>query len=406
MLVLCASILLDALDVSMMGVALPSIQADLGLSTRSLQWLVSGYVIGFGGFLLLGGRAADLLGRRKVFLVALAVFLVTSGIGGIANDGSVLIASRFLKGVAAAFTAPAGLSIITTSFAEGPLRNRALAIYTATGGAGFAFGLVLGGVLTEISWRLVFLVPVVIAAATLAGGLRLIPADVRAAVGRRDLDLPGAASITAALLLLVFTVVEAPEQGWGSARTLLSLVGVAALMALFVAIEQRSTSPLVRLGILRSGPLVRANLAAMTFSSAWLSTQFIATLYMQDLRGWSALHTGLAFLPTGVLGEVLVASRVAPLIQRFGLPQVIAFGMALMVLAYGLLLRIGLDSDYWTVLFPTFALVGFGFGFAYGPLNIAATNGISAERTRAGQRHGADLVPVRRGTRARNRLPR
>jgi MFS family permease len=376
MLVLCASILLDALDVSMMGVALPSIQADLGLSTRSLQWLVSGYVIGFGGFLLLGGRAADLLGRRKVFLVALAVFLVTSGIGGIANDGSVLIASRFLKGVAAAFTAPAGLSIITTSFAEGPLRNRALAVYTATGGAGFALGLVVGGVLTEISWRLVFLVPVVIAAATLAGGLRLIPADVRAAVGRRDLDLPGAASITAALLLLVFTVVEAPEQGWGSARTLLSLVGVAALMALFVAIEQRSRSPLVRLGILRSGPLVRANLGAMTFSSAWISTQFIATLYMQDLRGWSALHTGLAFLPTGVLGG-LVASRVAPLIQRFGLPQVIAFGMALMVVAYALLLRIGVDSDYWTVLFPTFALVGFGFGFAYGPLTIAATNGIA-----------------------------
>ena len=146
MLLLCASIFLDALDVSMMGVALPSIQADLGLSTRSLQWLVSGYVIGFGGFLLLGGRAADLLGRRKVFLVALAVFLVTSGIGGIANDGSLLIASRFLKGVAAAFTAPAGLSIITTSFAEGPLRNRALAIYTATGGAGFAFGLVLAAV--------------------------------------------------------------------------------------------------------------------------------------------------------------------------------------------------------------------------------------------------------------------
>jgi MFS family permease len=377
MLVLCASIFLDALDVSMMGVALPSIQADLGMSTRSLQWLVSGYVIGFGGFLLLGGRAADLLGRRKVFLVALAVFLVTSGIGGIANDGSLLIASRFLKGVAAAFTAPAGLSIITTSFAEGPLRNRALAIYTATGGAGFAFGLVLGGVLTEISWRLVFLVPVVIAAATLAGGLRLIPADVRAAVGRRDLDLPGAASITAAIVLLVFTVVEAPEQGWGSARTLLSLVAVAGLMALFVAIEQRSTSPLIRLGILRSGPLVRANLAAMTFSSAWISTQFISTLYMQDLLGWSALHTGLAFLPAGVFG-VLIASRVAPLIQRFGLPQVIAFGMALMVLAYVLLLRIGLDSSYWTVLFPTFALVGFGFGFAYGPLNIAATNGVSA----------------------------
>jgi MFS family permease len=377
MLVLCAAIFLDALDVSMMGVALPSIQADLGLSTSSLQWLVSGYVIGFGGFLLLGGRAADLLGRRRVFLIALAVFLVTSGIGGIASSDSVLIASRFLKGVAAAFTAPAGLSIITTSFAEGAVRNRALAIYTATGGAGFSLGLVIGGVLTEISWRLVFFVPVVVAAAALAGGLRLIPADVRAAVGRRNLDFPGAASITAALLLLVFTVVQAPEQGWGSARTLLSLIGVAALMAAFVAIEQRAKSPLVRLGILRSGPLVRANLAAMTFSAAWLSTQFIATLYMQDLRGWSALQTGVAFLPTGLVGG-LVASRVAPLIQRFGLPQVIAFGFALTVLAYALFLRIGLDSNYWTVLFPTFALVGIAFGFAYGPLNIAATNGISA----------------------------
>jgi MFS family permease len=378
MLVLCAAIFLDALDVSTMGVALPSIQADLGLSTSSLQWLVSGYVLGFGGFLLLGGRAADLLGRRKVFLIALAAFLITSGIGGIANDGSLLIASRFLKGVAAAFTAPAGLSIITTSFAEGPLRNRALAIYTATGGAGFSLGLVFGGVLTEISWRLVFFAPVVIAAATLAGGLRVIPADVRAAVGRRDLDLAGAASITAALLLLVFTVVQAPEQGWGSSRTLLSLIGVAALMAVFVAIEQRSKSPLVRLGILRSGPLVRANLGAMTFSAAWLSTQFIATLYMQDLRGWSAIETGLAFLPTGLVGG-LVAARVAPLIQRFGLPQVIAFGFMLSVVAYALFLRIDVDSSYWTVLFPTFALVGVAFGFAYGPLNIAATNGISAD---------------------------
>jgi MFS family permease len=378
MVVLCAAILLDALDVSMMGVALPSIQADLGLSTSSLQWLVSAYVIGFGGFLLLGGRAADLLGRRKVFLIALGVFTIASAIGGIASSGELLIASRFLKGVAAAFSAPAGLSIITTSFAEGAVRNRALAIYTATGGAGYAFGLVAGGVLTEISWRLVFFVPVVIAAASLAGGLRLIPADARAAVGRRNLDLPGAASVTAALLLLVFTVVEAPDQGWGSARTLLSLIGVAVLMAIFVAIEQRSKSPLVRLGILRSGPLVRANLGAMTFSAGWLSTQFIATLYMQDLRGWSALHTGLAFLPAGVFGG-FVASRVAPLIQRFGLPQVIAFGMALMVLAYALLLRIDVDSDYWTVLFPTFTLVGFGFGYAYGPLNIAATNGVAPE---------------------------
>jgi MFS family permease len=250
--VLCAAIFLDALDTSMIGVALPSIQSDLDMSTRSLQWVVSGYVLGFDGFLLLGGRAADLLGRRRVFLLALAVFCVTSGIGGIASDGSILIASRFLKGVAAAFTAPAGLSIITTSFAEGPLRNRALAIYTATGGAGFALGLVAGGILTEIDWRLVFFVPVVVSALTLAGGARLIPVN-KVETTRRRLDLPGALTITGALLLLVFTLVEAPSEGWASARTVLSLVGVAALVALFVTIEQRTQAPLVRLGILRSG---------------------------------------------------------------------------------------------------------------------------------------------------------
>src|SRR3954449_13396425 len=166
LIVLCGVILLDGLDVSMVGVALPSIRQDLGLSTSSLQWVVSGYVLGYGGFLLLGGRAADLLGRRRMFLISLGIFIVASGLGGLANDGALLIATRFVKGVSAAFTAPAGLSIITTTFAEGPARNRALSIYTATGATGFSLGLVAGGLLTELGWRWVFFLPVPIALVT------------------------------------------------------------------------------------------------------------------------------------------------------------------------------------------------------------------------------------------------
>src|SRR6266542_1421300 len=175
LLVLCGALFLDALDVSMMGVALPSIRTDLHMSTSSLQWVVSAYVLGYGGFLLLGGRAADLLGRRRMFLISLAVFLVASGLGGLANDGTLLIATRFIKGISAAFTAPAGLSIITTSFAEGPARNRALSIYTATGAIGFSLGLVFGGLLTEIGWRWVFFLPVPVALVTLVAATKLVP---------------------------------------------------------------------------------------------------------------------------------------------------------------------------------------------------------------------------------------
>src|SRR6476619_1811277 len=220
LLVLCGALFLDALDVSMVGVALPSIRTDLDMSTSSLQWVVSAYVLGYGGFLLLGGRAADLRGRRRVFMIALAVFLVASAIGGLVDDGTLLIATRFIKGVSAAFTAPAGLSIITTSFAEGPIRNRAIAVYTATGATGFSLGLVGGGLLTEIGWRWVFFVPVPVALATLAAGLWLVPRDARGVHVSRSFDLAGAVTLTAAMLLLVFTVVEAPDVGWGSPRTI------------------------------------------------------------------------------------------------------------------------------------------------------------------------------------------
>src|ERR671935_1145130 len=177
LLVLCAALFLDALDVSMVGVALPSIKTDLHMSTSSLQWVVSAYVLGYGGFLLLGGRAADLLGRWRMFLISLGVFIVASALGGLANDGALLIATRFVKGVSAAFTAPAGLSIITTTFAEGPARNKAVSVYTATGATGFSLGLVFGGLLTEAGWRWVFFLPVLVSLVTLVAAVKLVPAD-------------------------------------------------------------------------------------------------------------------------------------------------------------------------------------------------------------------------------------
>src|SRR5438270_8707878 len=209
----------------MIGVALPSIRTDLHMSTTSLQWVVSAYVLGYGGFLLLGGPAADRFGRRRVFLIALGVFIVASALGGFAHDGSLLIATRFIKGVSAAFTAPAGLSIITTTFPEGPARNKALSVYTATGATGFSLGLVFGGLLTEVSWRLAFLMPAPVALVTLLAGLRLVPRGERPARGGRAVDVAGAVALTAGMLLLVFTLVEAPTAGWGSPRTIGSLVG-------------------------------------------------------------------------------------------------------------------------------------------------------------------------------------
>jgi EmrB/QacA subfamily drug resistance transporter len=378
LLVLCGVIFLDALDVSMVGVALPSIRTDLHMSTSSLQWVVSAYVLGYGGFLLLGGRAADLFGRRRMFLIALAVFLVASGLGGLATDSTLLIATRFVKGMSAAFTAPAGLSIITTSFAEGPARNKAISIYTATGATGFSLGLVFGGLLTEIGWRWVFFLPVAVAAVTLAGAIPLVPDSGRPPRAARAFDVTGAVTMTAAMLLLVYTLVEAPDAGWASVRTLGSFAVAAAILAAFVAQERRVASPLVRLGILRSGSLVRANLAAMSLFGGWVGFQFILTLYLQQLRGWSALETGLAIFPAGFLVAVL-SPRIAPLVGRFGVSRLVLVGMSSLVLAYALFLRIGLDSGYAGVMLPTFLLAGLGFGLSFGPLNIAATNGIAAE---------------------------
>jgi MFS family permease len=378
LLVLCGALFLDALDVSMIGVALPSIRADLHLSTSSLQWVVSAYVLGYGGFLLLGGRVADLLGRRRVFILSLTVFLVASGLGGLATTGTLLIATRFIKGASAAFTAPAGLSIITTTFPEGPSRNKALSIYTATGATGFSAGLLFGGLLTELNWRYVFFLPVAVALVTLVAATRLVPAGETPPRAARMFDLFGAVSLTAGMLLLVFTVVEAPGVGWGSARTLGSFALGVAILTLFVAHERRTAAPLLRLGILRSASLVRANLGAVSLFGGWVGFQFIATLYMQQLRGWSPLEAGLAFLPGGVL-VASIAPRLSPLISRFGVRRLILTGLTCTLAAYLLFRPIGLGSGYALAMLPTFLLAGLGFALAYGPLNIAATNGVAGK---------------------------
>jgi MFS family permease len=376
LVVLCGVILLDGLDVSMVGVALPSIRSDLHLSTSSLQWVVSGYVLGYGGLLLLGGRAADLLGRRRVFLIALAAFTVASLLGGLTSDGTLLIVTRFLKGASAAFTAPAGLSIITTRFAEGPARNRALSIYTACGASGFSLGLVMGGVLTEIGWRWTFFLPVPIALAILFAARRLIPHDTAPEGGRGGYDLAGAVTITASMLLLVATVVEAPSVGWGAVRTLGSFLAVMALLAAFFTIERRSPHPLIRLGILRAAALARANVIAMAVFGGYVGFQFIGTLYLQSLNGWSALETALAFLPAGLL-VAAGAPRIGPVVERFGTGRVIATGMAAFVAAYALFLRIGAAPSYGALLLPTVLLIGIGFALSFPSLNIQATAGVA-----------------------------
>jgi MFS family permease len=377
LVVLCGVLFLDGLDVSMVGVALPSINADLHLTTSQLQWIVSGYVLGYGGLLLLGGRTADLLGRRRTLLIALGVFTVASALGGLVDDGTLLVVTRFLKGAAAAFTAPAGLSIITTTFAEGPERNRALSIYTATGASGFSLGLVLGGVLTELGWRWTFLLPVPIALALLAVGPRVIPHDRGAALSRRRFDIPGAVTLTTGMLLLVRTIVEAPDQGWAATQTIGAFALSAILLSLFVAIERRSPAPLVRLGILRSSSLVRANLGMMTMFGAYVGFQFVMTLYLQTLNGWSAIQTALAFLPAGLL-VALLSTRIGPIVDRIGTSRLVALGALSFALGYTAIALRGIDiaPSYILELLPTMLLLGIGFALSFPTLNIAGTSGV------------------------------
>jgi MFS family permease len=369
--VLCGVIFLDGLDISLVGVALPSIRADLGLTNEDLQWVVSAYVLGYGGFLLLGGRTSDMLGRRRILLAALGVFAVASLLGGLVSDPTLLLVTPFLKGAAAAFTAPAGLAIVITSFAEGHARNRALSIYAATGASGFSLGLVVGGVMTQLGWRWAFILPAPLAVGLLWAGLRVVPRDPPPALDRR-FDAPGAVTLTVGMLLLVRTVVEAPSAGWGSSSTLVGSAGSLMLLALFVGIERRSRAPLLRLTILRSRAVLYANLGAMALFGAYIGFQFVLTLYLQTLNHWSPIRTALAFLPLGLLITV-GATRSGPLISRLGTRRLIALGFVSLTIGYLLATRIGRMPAYGVVILPAAVLIGLGIGVAFPSLNLQAT---------------------------------
>ncbi|NUP73421.1 MAG: MFS transporter [Sinomonas sp.] len=370
---LCVVLALDGLDVSMVGVALPSIGRELGLGTGALQWIVSGYVLGYGSLLLLGGRMADLLGRRRIFLIALTVFAAASLLGGLVSDPTLLIATRFIKGLAAAFTAPTGFSIITTNFAEGRERNRAISIYTTFGASGFSLGLVVGGLMTALSWRWTFLFSVPIAVAAVLLGLRFIPRDRPANDGGHDVW--GAVTLSAGMLGLVFTLVSAPDAGWGSPQTIGGFAASAALLAAFAWIEARVKHPLIRFGILREGWVARANLAAVALFGSYLSFQFIVTLYLQSVLGWAPLAMALALLPAGLMvaGSAPFASR---LIDRFGATRLVVAGLLSLSVGYVLFLCIGTQPDYAADILPSVLLLGVGFALGFPSINVQATAGI------------------------------
>jgi len=374
LMVVCTVLALDGLDVSMVGVALPSIGQELHLGTDSLQWIVSAYVLGYGSLLLLGGRLADLLGRRRIFLIALTVFAAASLLGGLVDDPAVLIATRFVKGLAAAFTAPTGFSIITTNFAEGRERNKALSIFTTFGASGFSLGLVVGGLMTSLSWRWTFLVSVPIAVVVVLLGIKFIPKDKPSAENSGH-DIWGAVTLALGMLGLVYTLVSAPEQGWGSVATIAGFAVSVAVLAAFAIIENKVKHPLIRFGILKEGWVARANLSAVGLFGSYLSFQFIVTMFLQSVLGWTPLGMALALLPAGLL--VATSAPFADrLIEKFGATQLILTGLTALGLGYVLFLRVGTTPNYALDILPSVVLLGVGFALAFPSINVQATAGI------------------------------
>jgi MFS family permease len=376
LVVVCGALFLDGLDLSMIGVALPSIGRSLHITGSALQWIVSGYVLGYGSFLLLGGRASDLISRRTVFLAAVTVFGVASVISAVVSSEIPLVALRFIKGASAGFTVPAGLSILTTTFTEGPARNRAFGVYTLCGASGFSLGLVFGGLLTEIGWRAPLLLPGPAALLLVAAGWRVIPRAQGGGFSLAHFDLVGALTATGSLLALVYAVVEAPTHGWTSVSTLTLFVASAVLMTTFIAVERRHPHPLLRLGILRSASLVHANLAAAAMFGSYAAFQFLVTLYVQDSLGWTPIGMALAFLPAGLI-VLAGAPRIGALIARVPTAVIILIGLTAFVAGYALFLRATPSMPYVEFMLPTMLLIGVGFALCFAALNAQATAGVA-----------------------------
>jgi EmrB/QacA subfamily drug resistance transporter len=376
LVLICLAQFMVVLDATIVNVALPSIQKDLHLSEGSLQWIVNAYTLVFGGFLLLGGRAGDLLGRKRLFLLGLVIFTGASLLDGLASSEAMLVGSRALQGLGAALISPAALSIISTTFEEGAERARALAVWAAIAIGGSAVGLILGGVLTQyFSWPWIFFVNVPVGIAAFALSLRLVP-ESRDADAHRSYDLGGAVTVTGGLMALVYAIVDAQSAGWGSARTLGFFAGAAVLLAAFVAIELRAKAPLVRLSIFRVRSLLTANLAMFLAMSGMFAMFFFNTLYIQRVLGYGPLTAGLAFLPftAGIMVSASIASQFA---TRLGVRPIAAVGFLLTAGGLVLLTQLPVHGSYAANVLPALLLSSLGMGAVFMPLTLIATTGLA-----------------------------
>src|SRR5438874_199650 len=365
------------LDVAIVNVALPSIRTDLHFSQEGLQWVITAYALLFGGALLLGGRLADLLGRRRLFIAGLALFTVSSLLDGLAWSEGSLIGFRALQGLGAAMLSPAALSILTTTFREGRERNLALGIWGAASGSGGAAGVLLGGALTSaFSWSWIFFVNVPVGALVIGLSPWLL-GESRAGLRHRHFDFGGAASITGGLMLLVYAMTRAAQHGWATAETIGLLAASAALVAAFFLIELRSKAPLLPLRIFRLRTLTASNLSGLLMGGAIFSQFFLLTLYMQQVLHYSALKTGVAYI--GLTLTIIAFSAVAQgLVTRIGVRRVLPVGLALSTVALVLFARLPVHGNYFSDLFPAFIISGLGLALAFVPMSIGALTGVSS----------------------------
>jgi EmrB/QacA subfamily drug resistance transporter len=377
--VLGIAYLMVVLDVSIVNVALPSIQKDLGFASQSsLQWVVSGYALTFGGLLLLGGRSGDLLGRRRIFMLGLGLFALFSLLCGLSRSPGMLIAMRALQGVAGAILAPSVFSITSVTFREGAERNKALGILGAIAGSGAAIGVLLGGVLTEYAgWEWIFFVNVPIGLAAIFA-VRAFVSESRAEGLDPHFDAAGAVTVTAGLMLFVYALTRGPTVGWGSAETIASFVGWFVLTVAFVVIEMRSRSPLVPLSIFRRRTLTGANIIGFILGTMMFGMFFLLSLYMQQVLGFSPIKTGVGYLAVA-LTAMAAATVSQALVTRMGVKPVLLGGLLLFIAGLGFFTQISVDGTYFGDLFLGFVLIGIGLGCSFVPVSIAALAGVTGK---------------------------
>ena len=380
LVLLCAVQFLDIADSAIVNVALPSIQRSLDFSQQNLQWVASGYILTYGGFLLLGGRLADLLGRRRMLIAGLAVFAVSSLAAGLAQDSGVLVAARLVQGVGAALMAPAALSALTTSFRQGTDRNTALGVWGAISGMAAAAGVFLGGVLSAgPGWRWVFFVNPPICVLVAAGALILLANDRGRSFSGTLFDSQGAVLVTGGMLLLVYSLVRGPIAGWGSAQSIATMAGSAAMLAAFVANEVRSRNPLLPLAILRVKGLVAADLTQLIAFCGFFSLFFYATLYMQEVLGYSPLRAGVAYLPI-TAGFAVAGGMASQLVTRIGTRPVVVAGCLIAAAGIYWVSRVPVHGSYVTDLLPGFLVMSLGAGAVFVSVTAAANAGVPADK--------------------------